>query len=158
MIDSRSLSDRITQVDRYIDNTLPDPRERELREKDPRSRLEIQKSATGVTVISFLDRDLVEEASLQLIGDELTKITDALDPPRILLSFENVEQGSSTMMGILITINTKIRMRSGQLAMCSVGSAMYNAWVITKLNKLFSVYDTLQEALVAMQNRWEKAS
>ena len=72
------------------------------------SRLRVQ-DQDGVTCIEFVDRNILDEANIQQIGDEITAIVDAQDSPRVLISFENVDHLSSAALGTLITISNKIR-------------------------------------------------
>jgi anti-sigma B factor antagonist len=100
-----------------------------------------------VTQIEFVDRNILEEASIQQIGEEISAIIDAQANPKILLSFENVEHLSSAALGTLITINTKVKQKGGQLRLSNIDKQIYEVFVITKLNKLFQIHDTNEKAL-----------
>ncbi|MEE8147685.1 MAG: hypothetical protein V3T24_08785, partial [Longimicrobiales bacterium] len=45
----------------------------------------------GVMRIEFVDRNILDEANIQQIGDYISKIVDAHKKPKILISFENVD-------------------------------------------------------------------
>lgn len=51
------------------------------------------------------------------------------------------------MLGTLITINNKIRSKDGQLRLANIDPQIYEVFVITKLNKLFQIHDTNDEAM-----------
>jgi anti-sigma B factor antagonist len=104
-----------------------------------------------VTRIEFVDRNILEEASIQQIGDEISAIIDDTTSPRLLISFENVEHLSSAALGTLITINNKVRQKGGQLRLSNIDAQIYEVFVITKLNKLFQIHDDNQKALASFK-------
>lgn len=114
------------------------------------SRLQVQRER-DVTRIGFLDRNILEEANIQQIGDEIGQIIDQSVNPKILIDFKNVEHLSSAALGTLITINNKVRTKSGQLRLSSIDSQIYEVFVITKLNKLFQIHPDAESALASFK-------
>ena len=112
------------------------------------SRLVISQEG-AVTKIEFVDRNILEEANIQQIGDEISQIIDEQDEPKLLISFEHVEHLSSAALGTLITINNKIRQKGGQLRLSNIDPQIYEVFVITKLNKLFQIHSDNQAALAS---------
>lgn len=110
------------------------------------SRLVIQRDPEYIR-IEFMDRNILEEDSIQRIGEEIGTIVDSSADPKILISFENVEHLSSAALGTLININNKVRQKGGQLRLSNIDSQIYEVFVITKLNKLFQIYDDAESAL-----------
>ncbi|MEE9405671.1 MAG: STAS domain-containing protein [Algisphaera sp.] len=98
------------------------------------------------TKINFLDRNILEEAVIQQIGEEIASVIDASEKPSILLDFENVEHLSSAALGTLITVNTKVKQKGGQLRLSNIDAQIYEVFVITKLNKLFQIHETTADA------------
>lgn len=114
------------------------------------SRLVIEQDGE-VTRVGFMDRNILEEASIQQIGEEIGTIIDASPSPKILLNFENVEHLSSAALGTLITINNAVRKQGGQLRLSNIDPQIYEVFVITKLNKLFQIHDDNAAALASFQ-------
>ncbi len=112
------------------------------------SRLRVAEQ-DGITRIEFVDRNILDEANIQQIGDEISQIIDELESPRLLISFENVDHLSSAALGTLITINNKIRGKDGQLRLANIDPQIYEVFVITKLNKLFQIHDTSDQAMAS---------
>ncbi len=110
------------------------------------SRLVVRKDG-NITRIEFLDRNIIEEASIQQIGDEVAALIDATANPKILISFESVEHLSSAALGTLITINNKVRQKGGQLRLSNIDPQIYEVFTITKLNKLFQIHDNAELAV-----------
>jgi len=110
------------------------------------SRLRVKK-LEEVTQIEFIDRNILDEANIQMIGEEIGALVDSQPKPKLLISFVNVDHLSSAALGTLITINNKVRGRGGQLRLADIDPQIYEVFVITRLNKLFQIHETAAEAL-----------
>lgn len=114
------------------------------------SRLEVREEG-GITWISFLDRNILDEAKIQQIGDEITAVVERSGNPLILINFDRVEHLSSAALGTLITINNRVRQKGGQLRLSNIDPQIYEVFAITKLNKLFQIHDNNEAALASFQ-------
>lgn len=114
------------------------------------SRLVIEDNG-DITRVNFVDRNILEEAAIAQIGEEISQVIDNAAPPKVLISFENVEHLSSAALGTLITINNKIRAKGGQLRLSNIDKNIYEVFVITKLNKLFQIHDDVSSALASFK-------
>jgi len=112
------------------------------------SRLRITKQ-DEVTRIEFLDRNILDEANIQQIGEDITRLVEEETQPKLLISFANVDHLSSAALGTLITINNKVRAKDGQLRLADIDPQIYEIFVITKLNKLFQIHEDAQSALAS---------
>lgn len=110
------------------------------------SRLRI-KNENDVTQVEFIDRNILDEANIQQIGDELAAIIDSSDSPKLLICFNNVDHLSSAALGTLITVNNKIKAKGGELRLADIDPQIYEVFVITKLNRIFEIHDTVDEAV-----------
>lgn len=110
------------------------------------SRLRISQK-DGVTRVDFVDRDILDEANIRQIGAELLKQVEAAATPKMLLCFRNVEHLSSAALGTLITLNSSVKKKSGQLRLSDIRPQIFEVFVITKLNKLFAIDETAEQAL-----------
>ena len=110
------------------------------------SRLRV-KRVENVTQVEFIDRNILDEANIQMIGEEISTLVDAEPAPRILISFSNVDHLSSAALGTLITIINKVRAKQGQLRLANIDPQIHEVFVITRLNKLFSIHDTIDSAM-----------
>ncbi len=112
------------------------------------SRLRVSDN-DGVTLIEFVDRNILDEANIQAINEEITGEIEKSATPRLLISFSNVDHLSSAALGALITINNKIKEKSGELHLANIDPQIYEVFMITRLNKLFNIHDTTDEARAA---------
>ena len=101
----------------------------------------------GISVARFADRKILEELAISEIGDELSRIVDSESRIKLLLSFGNVEHLSSAALGMLITLNEKINKSNGRLILAEISPNIYEVFKITRLNKLFEICDTSEQAL-----------
>jgi anti-sigma B factor antagonist len=110
------------------------------------SRLRVKQS-NGVTTVEFIDRNILDEANIHQIGEELARLVDASPVPKLLVSFANVDHLSSAALGALITVNHRVRDRKGQLRLANIDPQISEVFKITKLDKLFQIHDTTDSAL-----------
>jgi len=110
------------------------------------SRIRV-KRFDDVTQVEFIDRNILDEANIQIIGDEIAALVDSAPNPKLVISFANVEHLSSAALGTLITINNRVRTRQGQLRLSNIDPQIYEVFAITRLNKLFQILPTSDEAM-----------
>ena len=113
-----------------------------------RRRLEVEHIG-DVTVVNFIDRKILDEQNIQIIGEQLFSLVDELGRRKILLNFGNVEYLSSAALGKFITLNKKVNAASGKLILCNIDPQIYEVFEITKLNKLFNILKDEQTGLQA---------
>ena len=100
-----------------------------------------------VTVAKFIDKKILDETNIQIIGNQLFGLIDEDARTKIILDFSNVEYLSSAALGKLITMDKKVKGAKGKLRLCSIRPDIYEVFAITKLNKLFDIYDNQEKAL-----------
>lgn len=109
-------------------------------------RLDIEQVGE-VTIARFVDKKILDENNIQMIGNELFGLVEEDGRKRIILDFANVEYLSSAALGKLITMDKKVKTAGGKLRLCSIRPDIYEVFAITKLNKLFDIHDSQDEAL-----------
>jgi anti-sigma B factor antagonist len=112
------------------------------------SRLRVKRDGQ-VTQVEFIDRNILDEANIQQIGEEIAGIVEAEPSPKLLISFANVDHLSSAALGTLITINNKVKNRGGKLRLASIDPQIYEVFKITKLDQLFQIHDTTEHAMAS---------
>jgi len=101
----------------------------------------------GVTVVSFVERKILEAAHIQELGEELLHLVEHDGNKDLLLDFDNVEFLSSAALNKLIILEKKIKAKSGQMKFCNLTPEIREVFVITRLNQLFDIVDTREKAL-----------
>ena len=116
--------------------------------KDYQARIEvIQKD--GVTIVDLLDEEILDEATISTIANSLFSVVEDNSPVKMLLSFSKVKHLSSMALGTLIRLNKRAEENGGTLKLCEIRSSLYEIFVITKLNKLFDIYDSKTTAVAS---------
>ena len=113
-----------------------------------RRRLEVE-DIGDVTVVNFVDRKILDEQNIQVIGEQLFSLVDESGRRKVLLNFHNVEYLSSAALGKLITLNKKLQAAGGRLILCNIDPQIYEVFEITKLDKFFNIQKEEQAALQA---------
>ena len=101
----------------------------------------------GVTIAKFIDKKILDENNIQMIGNQLFGLVDDDGRKKIVLDFSNVEYLSSAALGKLITMNKKVGEAGGNLRLCSIRDDIFEVFKITRLNKVFDIRGTQQDAL-----------
>jgi anti-sigma B factor antagonist len=103
-----------------------------------RRRLEIE-DVDDVTVVTFMDRRILDEPNIQAIGKQLFSLVEDRDRHRLLLNLTNVEYLSSAALGKLIRLNKKLKAAGGRLVLCNIRAEVYDVLEITKMDHLFDM-------------------
>jgi anti-sigma B factor antagonist len=102
-----------------------------------------------IRIVEFQNQKILDEANIADIGASLNSLIDELTPPKLLLDFVNVDHLSSAALGMLINANNRIKAKNGALRLANIKSNILEVFVITKLNKLFKILPTRDEALAS---------
>lgn len=109
-------------------------------------RLDIE-DVGDITIAKFIDRKILDENNIQIIGNQLFGMIDDEGRNKIILDFSNVEYLSSAALGKLITMEKKVKAAKGKLRLCCIRPEIYEVFAITKLNRLFKIYEDQERAL-----------
>ena len=113
---------------------------------EKQSHISVEDSG-DVRVVHFAVRKILEELTIADIGDELSQVIAGNNGVKLLLSFQDVEHLSSAALSMLISLNRQVDELDGDLRMADIVPPIYEVFKITRLNKLFKIHGTTQEAL-----------
>ena len=100
-----------------------------------------------VTVARFVDKKILDETNIQIIGNQMFGLVDEDGRKKVVLDFSNVEYLSSAALGKLITMDKKVKAAKGKLRLCSIRPEIYEVFEITRLNKIFDIRTNQEQAL-----------
>ncbi len=109
-------------------------------------RLDVE-DVGDITVASFIDKKILEETNIQVLGNQLFSLVEDDGSRKVILDFSNVEYLSSAALGKLIVMDKKVKADKGQLSMCCVRGEILEVFQITKLDILFKIHETREQAL-----------
>ena len=113
-----------------------------------RNRIRVSNVA-DVILVQFVDRKILDEAIIQELGRELFGLIEEDGCTKLLLNFSSVEFLSSAALGKLITLDKKVKASKGLLKLSDIRPEIYEVFAITRLNKLFEIFDDEESALAA---------
>ena len=102
-----------------------------------------------IRIVEFMNNKILDEANIAEIGATLNALIDESEHPRLLLDFASVDHLSSAALGMLINANNRIKQRNGQLRLANIKSQIFEVFRITKLDRLFRIYGTRDEAMAS---------
>ena len=73
------------------------------------------KEENGVSVVSFVEKKILDEGNIQITGNQLFSLIDDDHRDKLLLDFSNVEYLSSAALGKLIMLDKKVKAAKGAL-------------------------------------------
>jgi len=114
--------------------------------EQPWSHLKIKRT-DEISVVAFADRKILEELAIQEIEEELHQVVDSEPGIKLLLNFQNVDHLSSAALGMLITLNKKIKETNGELKLSDINRQIFEVFKITRLNRVFDIHDTADQAI-----------
>ena len=109
-------------------------------------RIEVEE-VEDVSIVEFVDKRILDEQNIQLIGDQLFELVDDLGKKKLLLNFANVEYLSSAALGKLMTLNKKVKAVGGELRLANIKPEIKEVFTITKLDKMLKIFNSEQDAL-----------
>ena len=102
-----------------------------------------------ISVVEFTNNKILDEANIEEIKTSLFGLIDSKTTPKLLLDFGNVDHMSSAALGTLINVSNRVKDKNGQLRLANIKPQIFEVFVITKLNKLFRILPTRQEAMAS---------
>ncbi len=107
-------------------------------------------TVNGVLRIDFIDRDILDEASIRQIGQDIQRALDPLTSPKVVLVFTVVEHLSSAALGTLITVSSIVKKKGGQLRLADIRPEILEVFYITKLNRHFNIDESVEAAFKSL--------
>lgn len=115
-----------------------------MAERNPRVTIE---HSDDVIVVELTDRRILDEMNISEIGAQIQGLIAETERPKMVLDFARVAHMSSSALGMLITLNKRVAEKGGQLRLCNIQEAIYEVFVITRLNEIFTICPSRPEAV-----------
>ena len=98
-----------------------------------------------ITILSLYG-ELIDRNESQKLMDEINIMVEE-GQKKFILELSELKYMNSTGLNVLINILTKSRKNGGDLVICGVSKKVQELLLVTKLNSVFSVTETTDEAL-----------
>lgn len=110
-------------------------------------KIKIKKEMKGDVAILHLSGNMLGgPPSSEKFPEEIRKIIDG-GINKVVVDLEKVKRMNSTGLGILMQCYTSLKNKGGSLKIAKINKSILGVLVLTKLNTIFDIYETLEEAL-----------
>lgn len=103
-----------------------------------------------VLVARAKSETFIDDVSIIQVGREMLALADIADG-KMLLNFEGVTFMSSAMIGKVVVLSKKCRTDDIDLKMCNVPSSVISVLGKRRLDNVFQIFDSQDEALQAFE-------
>ena len=94
----------------------------------------------------------LDTESLTRLHQLVLDVTESLDPPLLIIDMRHTTFFASSFIEILTRAWNRVNRREGgQFALCSLNEHCAEVMAVTKLEQLWGIYETREEALAAVK-------
>ncbi len=106
-----------------------------------------------IVVVYFTDGKILDSQRIEAIGKELQTAVPQAIHRKLVLNFRGVTFMSSAMITKLVMMNKACKAQSVDMKFCEVSQNVMEVFKITKLNKLFDLYDSEEKAIKSFDKK-----
>ena len=107
----------------------------------------ITTTSDDVQILDFEQTRILDQETVDSIGGELNAIAQATEIKKIVVDLNRIELMTSTMIGQFVTFNNQCKEREIAVHFCNLTSEIQNLFKITKLDSMFSIFETREKAI-----------
>ncbi len=100
----------------------------------------------NATVVTLTEEKILEDKDIQVLQESIMSVIAQAERINLILDFCNVRFLSSAVLGLLIRVSKKVYEHDGQLKLCNINPKIYEIFKITRLTKIFDIYQDLESA------------
>jgi anti-anti-sigma factor len=104
-------------------------------------------SVDGVTIAAIADASLLSEEVIADVDEQLGQLLDSLGPDKVVLSFREVRQMSSSVLAVLVKFARRVGEAGGRLKLCCLDPHLREVFRVSRFDRLFEIYDTESAAI-----------
>jgi anti-sigma B factor antagonist len=101
------------------------------------NRLDVREVG-DVAVAQLRDRQILDRRQIMELGEELYKLAEK-DQAKILLDFSSVVFLSSEVLGKLISMQRKVKLRKGTMKLCNLSPNILEIFTLCNLDLIFDI-------------------
>jgi anti-sigma B factor antagonist len=108
------------------------------------SQIKIEEQIGGTVI--HLKGQFVGGEETDDLRDTLKSISDS-QKNKLIIDLKDTTYLNSTALGVLISAHANFVKRDGRIILCNISKSIENIFVITKLTMVFTITETLDEAI-----------
>ena len=102
---------------------------------------------TDIHIIEFVENSVLDQVRIEQIRNELDQLVEKAGLPKIVISFEGVNHISSAVLGVLMSLDKKVKAKKGELRLSHISPSIRQVFTLTRLDKILKVFNTTDEAI-----------
>ena len=107
----------------------------------------------GVTIVALgPEYENLDEPLLERLRTSILEAADRADPPRMLIDLSHTKFFGSAFIEILVEAWKRVRERGGVFSLCGVAPYCAEVLRVTRLDRVWAMYPTRDEAVRALSN------
>ena len=103
----------------------------------------------GVTIVRVRVEAILNETQVQAFSQALLALAD-VPGRRVILNFLGLQHLTSLVLGGLIRLHKRLAESGGELCLADIDPRIYELFSITRLDRLFRIFDREEEAVAAL--------
>jgi anti-anti-sigma factor len=84
------------------------------------------------------------------INQSLSEFLSEADKPRLIISFQDVENLTSATLGMLLTVEKVARRKGGAVRLCEIGAKIRGLFHVTRINQIIPIDGTVNDSATAL--------
>ncbi len=117
----------------------------------PKSDEIIFEDIDGITIAQFACKEI---SNLETIDKFLVTFKEKIQSPGckyLVIDLGNVEFVATTTINLLLVILKRVRMKGGEVVLCSLTAPVKQVFELMQLSRLFDIYPGREEAITALK-------
>ena len=104
-----------------------------------------------LTIAILTEEKILQEVDIQGLENSIMSLIDEVSGINLIIDFSNVKFLTSSALGLLIRVIRKMHEIGGKLKLCSIDPKIFEVFTITRLDKVFDIYDSQAEAVESFE-------
>ncbi len=111
------------------------------------SQVIVIKRMADVHLIEFMVTGLTDQAAIQQVGEEIEALVERSGVPKVVVDFGGLQNVSSAMLGVLISVNRQVQSMGGELRLAEVPESIMEVFKLTRLDKILKIFASTDLAM-----------
>ena len=104
----------------------------------------------GATIATLTDERILDDVDIRALEASVIPLLEQTTGIKLVLDFSAVKFLSSAVLGLLVKISKKVYESQGQLKLCGISPPILKIFKITRLDKIFDIYENKAEAAASL--------